>query len=228
VKTQGIYRKVLRSIIRAKASFLGWRRIQSSTLPNGMPLLKFPYVFIIGFNRTATTALNQLFKDAGIPCIHNDHQRMVVKMLKNMSSGRKIFAGYDKYYLVFSDLILANKGVIVEGNRFYIQMSRDYPNSLFILNTRSMDSWIRSRMRFNSGSFLRKQMGFLGTDDLGKVERIWSIQKLNHEAEVREFFSTIPERFLELNIETDDVPARLSEFLNLSIDSTSWKVLNQS
>jgi hypothetical protein len=218
----------MRPIIRAKANFLGWRRIQTFILPNGTPLSKFPYVFIIGFNRTATTALTQLFKDSGIPAIHNDHQRLVAMMLKNLSSGRKIFAGYDKHYLVFSDLVLAKKGVVVEGNQFYIQMSRDYPNSLFILNTRSLDSWIQSRMRFNNGSFLRKQLDFLGTDDLRQVERLWSMQRLNHEAEVRQFFSTMPERFLELNIETDDVPARLSKFLNLSIDPKSWKVLNES
>lgn len=218
----------MRPIIRAKANFLGWRRIQTSSLPNGTPLLKFPYVFIIGFNRTATTALTQLFKDNGIPAIHNDHQRLVAKMLKNLGSGRKIFAGYDKHYLVFSDLVLANKGVIVEGNQFYIQMNRDYPNSLFILNTRSLDSWIRSRMRFNNGAFLKKQLDILGTADLGQVEKLWSMQKLNHEAEVRQFFSTMPERFLELNIESDDVPARLSKFLDLPIDPNGWKVLNES
>jgi hypothetical protein len=218
----------MRPFIRAKANFLGWRRIQTAKLPTGVPLLKFPYIFIIGFNRTATTALTRLFQESGIPAIHNDHQRLVARMLKNLSSGRKVFSGYDKQYRVFSDLVLASKGVIVEGNQFYIQMNRDYPNSLFLLNTRGLESWIRSRIRFNNGSFLRKQLDILGTDDLGQVERLWSMQRRNHEAEVREFFSTRPSKLLELNIETDDVPSLLSEFLSLPIDPQSWKVLNES
>ena len=40
------------------------------------PLAHLPYVFLIGFNKTATTTLHFFFKKNGLPSIHWDNNRL--------------------------------------------------------------------------------------------------------------------------------------------------------
>jgi hypothetical protein len=79
-------------------------------------------IFVIGFNKTATTTLHKLFEINSLRSTHN-----------NIWDINK--------YDCFSD---SNKEI------FYFQKLYElYPESIFILNTRSLRNWIKSRIYHN-------------------------------------------------------------------------------
>lgn len=104
------------------------------------------FVFIIGYNKTATTALHELFCRSGLSSIHWDGGKLALTMVSNICSGRRVFDGYDARYRVFSDLIYLDARVLIEGNEYFEEMMNDYPNARFIYNYRNQGEWIRSRL----------------------------------------------------------------------------------
>lgn len=195
---------------------------------SGQRIKSFPYVFVIGFNKTATSSISHFFTSHKIPSVHHDGGLLVAAMLRNLRRGRKIFHGYDREYKVFSDLIFASKENIVEGNRFFETMQRDYPDSLFILNNRVTGNWIRSRSLHANGEFLRWQLGILGSTDPLDAFSLWERQKRVHEEQVKKYFKNFPNQFVEIDIENEDFPAIVSQLLGVEFEKTHWKKINET
>lgn len=91
-------------------------------------------IFCIGFNKTGTTSLHQLFKACGLNSVHNTewcHYSYAKK-------GNEYFTAQ-----CYSD----------GEQSHFIQLKKWFPGSLFILNTRDLKSWLYSRvkhvMRYN-------------------------------------------------------------------------------
>ena len=78
--------------------------------------------------------------------------------MNNCQKNIKVLDGYDKEYQVFSDMTYLDYQTLIEGNIFFKQMDNDYPESLFIYNTRNIDNWDQSRLNHTSGqdSFFRE------------------------------------------------------------------------
>ncbi len=187
----------------------------------------FPYIFVIGFNKTATRALAAFFSENGLPAVHWDQNRLVAKMLDNLGQGQKIMSGYDHQFRVFTDLILSSDEKFAEGNQYFREMDRDYPNSLFILNNRATEDWIRSRELHNHGVFLQRQLGVLGTTDVDVARELWREQKHAHESAVRKYFEG-NNRFLEIDIDSPEVPRQISRFLGLNLNQNLWRVIGKT
>ena len=213
----------------AFTKFLASRvRYQVGKSVHGNQVRNLPYVFFIGFNRTATRAFHELFLSHGIPSVHWDKNRIVKKMLKNIYSGKRILSGYDSRFVVFSDLILSNTRIWIEGNQFFRELYRDYPGALFVLNTRPTSDWIRSRESQKDGQNLKRQLLLLQSTDPQMAIEHWRRQKLSHEAQVRDFFKDKPGQFLELDIDSPDVVGQLSSKLPFLLDEAKWKVVGKS
>ena len=82
-------------------------------------LNKTPFIFIIGFNKSATTSLHKLFSDNGYPSVHWDGGNLAKNSLINILNGKKIFTGYDDKYRIFSDFIFRNDKYVFEGNSLF-------------------------------------------------------------------------------------------------------------
>lgn len=81
--------------------------------------VEYEKIFVIGFNKTATSTFDQLFKDNGLPSQH------VTKW--NVAN-----------YTCFGD----------NGNlNDFKNLDKNYPNSLFILNVRPLRDWLISRFK---------------------------------------------------------------------------------
>ena len=192
---------------------------------HGLRLRNLPYVFFIGFNRTATRAFHELFLAHGIPSVHWDKNRLVGRMLTNVVSGRKILSGYDSRFLVFSDLILSNDRVWFEGNQFFRELCLDYPSSVFVLNNRKTEDWLLSRANQNKGRNLRRQQKILQCSDVESATALWRSHKNQHEEHVRHFFEDKPDRFIEIDIDNPDVVKLLSSKLPYDLDPGKWKIV---
>lgn len=183
---------------------------------HGQPLRDLPPVFAIGFNKTGTKSLTQLFRDEKIPSVHHDRGALAQKMLNNVRLGKRILNGYDKRYIAFSDFTYLDYETVIEGNEYFREMYLDYPGSFFILNTRPTQNWLESRARHKNGNFMKRYMNILGITDQSEMFEWWSQQKQLHEEAVRKFFEDKPSQFVEIDIEKPDVVEKLK--LGLDID----------
>ncbi len=186
---------------------------------------QFPYVFLVGFNKSGTTSLHRFFVENGFPSVHWDHGRLALKMLANCVSDRPILEGYDRKYRVFSDMIVESRGLRFEGNSLFRSLDRDYPGSFFIYNTRDMEAWLRSRATFRikryDCSMLELEMRQRGIADADAVIDGWRREREQFESEIRSHFVG-RSHFMELDIASADVAGQISAFLDMKLDASHW------
>ena len=186
---------------------------------------ELPYVFIIGFNKTATTTMHVFFARNGFPCVHWDNNRLASTMLENCLHDRRILKGYDRRYRVFSDMIAQTLRIRFEANSLFRILDTDYPGAFFIYNNRRTEDWLASRWGKPCNKYkctnVELEMRILNTTDKQSVVDTWKKEKLDFEREVREYFSGNP-RFLEFDISDTEAPQKLSRLLGMDLDASHW------
>lgn len=192
-------------------------------------MVQKPYVFVIGFNKTATTAIHHLFKQSGYKSIHYHHGRITKRMVKNLMTNRPVLDGYDRKFQIFSDLQFRNEKVLIEGNSFFRQLDQDYPDSLFIYNYRDVDDWVQSRLKqhhlisaMTPSEFHKK---LLKTESNVKIVEHWVRGRLLFEAEMRAYFEG-SDKLLEIDIAAPDFVEQLRDFTKLNLQPEHWQKLN--
>jgi len=186
-------------------------------------------VFFIGFNKTATTAFHNLFLENGYKSAHNH-----IKLNKKINIGKRIFCNLQNNFPilhsidtndVYSDLGGSFENKIVEGCFFYRELHYEYPESYFILQTRSKKQWLASRKKWRN--LPQRHADILG---ITKEEVVlnWSKEWDLHHYNVRSFFRN-KKNFLEFNIEKDNIN-NLINFLSKDyyIRKEYWKKRNVS
>jgi hypothetical protein len=194
-------------------------------MPKRIKLQNPNYIFIIGFNKTGTTSLHELFCKNGFASLHWDSGRAALRMKRNINRGRPPLRGYDSKFRVFSDLNYFHPSKIIEGGSFFKELDASYPDSYFILNTRPVDGWIKSRQqkrfqRFNM-TFVQLAMEAYSLDSESQVLEVWSNQLETHLKSVRGHFKD-RKNFLELDITQDLVEEQLASFLGQKIQKGTW------
>ena len=163
-----------------------------------------------------------------MPSVHWDGNKLAQTMLNNLKTGEKIMHGYDSHYKVYSDMISMTESERVEANSYFREMDSDYPGSFFILNNRDTSSWILSRERHKGvRDFLKINLSQMKTTDINLVRETWRLEKEAHEKEVREYFQGRRD-FLELDIESDQIPKRLADFLDMDFDASKWEIIGKT
>lgn len=190
-----------------------------------------PHIFVIGFNKTATNSIHQLFAAHGVPGIHWDAGRLGLSMLRNAVAGRRIFEGYDQNYRVFSDMYYRNSNFCFEGNTLFRQMHACYPRALFLYNTRPLESWIRSRLKhkspINQEPLVSTYKRILNTDDEHVVIKYWRQTRLRFEEDIRSYFRQST-NYSELDITDPDFTAKLSGFTKMKLNPSHWRIYNKT
>ena len=112
-------------------------------------------IFQIGFNKCGTSSLFKLFKDCSVPrlnAIHWDKGLLAHTIQQNILAGIPALSSYE-HFTFFSDMeclyVDKNSGevkLLFSHVEFFEILDRQYPGSKFILNTRSLDSWLQSRL----------------------------------------------------------------------------------
>lgn len=173
-------------------------------------------VFFIGYNRTATTSFHHLFQSAGYKswhCIRPMGGHIGKYLMNNMQEDRYILEGLEDAD-VLSDLCYAKMGVFFEGTHAFKLLHHAHPDAYFVLNTRSMDSWIKSRTKHKRGDFIQRCMKLYKVRTKEEVQQIWREERDKWETKIRNYFSLVPDaNFIEFNIETDDI-SKLIDFVS--------------
>ena len=150
-------------------------------------------IFIIGFNKTGTTSLHTFFEKNNIRSIHYDQGRIARKIKKNLLSNEPLLKDYDDYQ-VFSDMEDYKK-LNYAHKDYFKELYSQYPDSRFILNTRNIDNWIKSRNRHENGFYVKELCKLL---DISKAQLniSWREDYYNHHRNVKEFFRDKPSKLL--------------------------------
>ena len=146
-------------------------------------------IFVIGFNKTATSTFHQLF---------------LANKKKSQHGGIWKTQNYD----CFSD-----NPELPENN--YKNLYKKYPDAKFILNTRSLNSWLLSRAVHCEA--LKQSWGYPLTD---KLLTEWIDRRNEKHLEIINFFKDKPNKLIIVNIENDGWINFIKKEFNFKTDLT--------
>lgn len=193
--------------------------------------MKLPYkIFQIGFNRCGTRSICDYFeyscKQSPL-CCHWDLGKLGKSIKNNLDQKNKLLDGQYERYDVFTDMtydeVKTKPYYSFEGLNYFKLLDRDYPNSKFILNTRRLDGWLKSRYKhyFSKCSGWRVSMKDLfGHDD---PRDFWENQWKVHHQEVQSYFKDRPSDLLIFNIETEVADDIVSFFKELNFATNKFE-----
>jgi hypothetical protein len=147
----------------------------------GNPVRMFNKVFCIGFNKTGTSSIHQLFLELGLRSYH----------------------GYYSHFPV-ADPIFHQFQCFSDGDEHPFELlDRNYPGSRFIVTTRRLDDWLVSRIRHIEE---RRRLGATGpmrmeydADPVAAVRR-WALCRIGYHQQVQRYFSKRSSDLLVINI----------------------------
>src|SRR5690606_33090385 len=113
---------------------------------------------------------------------------------------------------VFSDICYVTNELVIEGNAYFKQLHKEYPDSYFIFNDRPIDNWIRSRINHinSKGSLLNRFSSALKIPPEA-VPDYWRQVYAAFKEEVISYFG-VNSRFMIFDVE-NDAPEQLAAFL---------------
>ena len=170
--------------------------------------------FQIGFKKCGTTSLWAFFNRNGIPAVHFDWGRLGRRMQANQAQGLPLVAGYEAYH-AFTNMEYSTPHDWFDGFRCWPELLETYPNSLFILNTRDRENWVRSMLPSDPNRRYWRMDYFearWGTSEPAVLADIWKEDWDEHH---RGVMAGIPrERLLVFDVEADSAE-RLCDFIGL-------------
>ena len=146
-------------------------------------------IFVIGFNKTATSTFHKLFLINGLKSQHSSE--------------------WNHYkYNCFSD-----NGPMNDFKKLY----KYYPNATFILNTRCLKDWLISRFKHGYNEYLENNINNWAYPTTVDKAKLWIIKRENYYKEVLEFFEMNPQKLIIVNIDNKNWIDFISDILNLEI-----------
>src|SRR5262245_25628924 len=186
-------------------------------------------IFQIGFNKCATKTIHHYLATNQVRSVHWDKGRLAKRMFTNLAEGRNLLWGYEEFDS-FTDMeYLDESGLYLAAYKLFPYLAAQYPDAVFILNTRDREAWIRSRLQHGSDlSYTRRQMLHHNVDTVTELADRWRVDWDQHHRRVVEFFEGKPYRFFVCRIETD-LPHLLNTMLpECKLDSTYYRLRNQT
>jgi len=108
------------------------------------------------------------------------------------------------------------------------ELDKQYPGSKFILNTRNVEDWINSRIRFLERGYFYCKHGDKFHNSQEALNQCWREHWDEHTSNVREYFSNRPKDLLEFDLDKDG-PEKIADFFSdLNLDISKWGHHNKS
>lgn len=140
-----------------------------------------PKVFGIGFNKTGTTSLTNIFQQYGLKTTHHGGWHFWVK--------REQFNKF-KNFDAFTD----------GQQKDFRVLDKKFPGSKFILNTRPLRNWLASRWCHVETNKRTKRSTWRANSTKDLMS--WAYSRDNYHADVLEYFKDRPDDFMILDIQT--------------------------
>jgi len=176
---------------------------------------EFNKLFNIGLNKSGTTSLSEALNLLGIRTIHYkfQNQRVSDVINTNIDNNNKPLTGLE-YYTGFSDF---------RGKSFYKLLDKEYPNSKFIITTRPLKEWIKSRVAHVKRNLVNKSYKY----EFTKIdEKKWIKERDLFFQEVNAYFKNSPNKLLIIDITSGDGWDKLCPFLNMPVPNIDFPKKN--
>ena len=155
-------------------------------------------IFVIGFNKTATTTFHKLF------------------LANNLKSEHRT-VWHPENFDCFSD----------NGNlNNFKELDKTYPDATFILNVRSLDKWLASRIAFCYKEYLKNDKPNWGYPCNMEMCKSWIEQRQAHHLEVLEYFKDRPDKLIIINIEKDNWEEYISDIFGFNVKNVPPEKVN--
>ena len=180
-------------------------------------------IFQIGFNKCGTSTLHRYLRANGVKSVHWDEGRLAQRMFANLANGDKLLTGYERFE-AFTDMeYLGRTGTYLEGYKLFPYLAEQYPDAVFILNTRDREAWIRSWFAWRGDYAARHRLHYNVTTN-EELANLWRAEWDRHHHRVTDYFAGRPHRFFVCTIETD-LPHLLNEKLpEYRLDSNLYEL----
>jgi hypothetical protein len=175
-------------------------------------IMDTPKIFVISFNKCGTQTMHWFFMKNGLKCVHWDNANIVNVFEDNIKCGRKLLENGRTFNTrnnsdceyenmnVFSDM---SKDIDNKYARDYYKiLDKQYLDSKFIIATRNISDWIRSRRNHRSGNILKYQRLFHNCDDV-VINDIWTKHYQDHLEDVKLYFENRPKDLLIFDLDID-------------------------
>ncbi len=159
-------------------------------------------IFQIGFNRCGTRTIYKYFAANRVRSVHWDNGRLARRIFLNLANGDDLLAGYSSFD-VFTDMECLDGTHHFEAYKLFPYFAAQYPDAIFILNTRDREDWIKSRLKHVGGGYAGRYKQYLGIGSDEILTDVWRAEWDRHHRRVMDFFEGKPYRFFICRIETD-------------------------
>ena len=171
--------------------------------------MKYNKIFVIGYNKTATTTFANMFEEFGLTSLHSAN-----------------WGDYENINKIqcFSD---GDRHTLSDNCLYFTKLDKNYPNSLFILNVRNLDSWLLSRTKHALRN-IRAGKPFKKTywpPCSGHYQQ-WIEERIIHYNNVLQYFKDCPKKLLIINIEKKHWTEMLAD--HLGFGNTKYLVKNRN
>ena len=184
-----------------------------------------PRIFLIGFNKCGTTSFHDYFKANNIASVHWRANTLALALQHNQTSGQPLLTGIDQW-TAYTDMICipgspwgssnSTKAPLIEGCRWFKALHHDYPDALFILNTRDPFHWLQSRLSHDKGQFAAAYLQALapeGVRNRRQLKRRWLHDWYQHHTEVMAYFEAHARKQLLVFHISESSEQQLNRFL---------------
>jgi hypothetical protein len=180
-------------------------------------------VFQIGFNKCGTRTISRFLQQNGFKAIHWDGGNLALAIYRNLTNGESLIKGYEQFD-VFTDMETIRNEFAFEAYKLFPSLADEFPEALFILNTRDREDWIRSRFNHGNGIYARRWKSALGITDDARLEEIWRDDWERHHERVCDFFSRRTAPFVKFDIAKDSPELIARQFPDRAFDLTKYGV----
>ena len=184
-----------------------------------------PRIFLIGFNKCGTTSFHDYFKANNIASVHWRANTLALALQHNQTSGQPLLTGIDQW-TAYTDMICipgspwgssnSTNAPQIEGCRWFKALHHDYPDALFILNTRDPFHWLKSRLSHDKGQFAAAYLQALapeGVRNRRQLKRRWLHDWYQHHMEVMAYFEAYARKQLLVFHISESSEQQLNRFL---------------
>ena len=184
-------------------------------------------VFQIGFNKCGTRTVHRFLELNGFRAVHWDRGHLARRMYRNLTDGETLLKGYE-HFETFSDMEHVTAGFAFEGYKLFPRLADEFPDALFLLNTRDREDWIQSRFNHRDGAYARQWKALVGAPDDASLADYWRADWERHHERVTTFFARRNQRFLTFDISRDSPELIARCFPGRTFDLSAYRIRNKT
>ncbi|MBU1849695.1 MAG: sulfotransferase family protein [Nanoarchaeota archaeon] len=190
-------------------------------------------IFCIGLNKTGTTSLHEAFKVLGLKSVHwqTDEDGPIpppqekdtqIIISNNYLAGKNLLTGIENFD-AYSDWSF------YATNHLFTLLDKQCPGSKFILHTRDLKSWLKSRFDHVKRVKIRKERLEKDPNDpwYSINERACQEEYYQHHKNVLAYFKNRPHDLLIMNICKGDGWEKLCPFLKREVPNIPFPRVNR-